>query len=113
MNPNKRKHSGKLEINDLLDDAVANAIARRGFSQDLSDEEAAMVGGGKLAVSEIAIDDIAIAGFKPIYPLPTKPICWPIDPVCYPIEPCPPKPCEPIIAGLIYIPPGGDVAELA
>lgn len=101
MKPNQRKHSSKLEINDLLDDAVTNAIARRGFSEDLSDDEAASIAGGKLAVSDIAIKDIAIAGFKPIDPLPPKPICLPIyPPVCPPIKPCPP-----IIAGLIYIPP--------
>ncbi len=27
MNPNKINYSGKIEINDLIDDAVANAIA--------------------------------------------------------------------------------------
>ena len=108
MNPNKRKLSGQLEINDLIDDAVTNAIGRRGFSQDLSDDEAASVAGGALAVSKIAINDIAIAGFKPIDPLPTKPICLPpikpYPPLPCPPQPCPPKPCEPIITGLIYIP---------
>ncbi|MFB2974922.1 hypothetical protein [Microseira sp. BLCC-F43] len=123
MNPNQRKPSTQLEINDLIDDAVTNAIARRGFSEDLSDEEAASVAGGRLAASEMAIDDIAIAGFKPIYPPPTKPICLPIDPIYPPIKsypplpcppkPCPPKPCDPppIIAGLMPIPDKG--AELA
>ncbi|GET44233.1 hypothetical protein [Microseira wollei] len=119
MNPNQRKPSSQFEINDLIDDAVTNAMARRGFSEDLSDEEAASVAGGGIVLSEMAIDDMAIAGFKPIYPLPTKPICLPIDPVCPPIkpyppqpcppQPCPPKPCyPPVIAGLIAMP-----AELA
>ncbi len=111
MNPNQRKLSTQLEINDLIDDAVTNAIARRGFSQDLSDDEAARIGGGALAVSDVAINDIAIAGFKPIDPLPTKPICLPPIKPCPP-QPCPPKPCEPIIAGLIYIPPD-KIAPLA
>ena len=111
MNPNQRKLSTQLEINDLIDDAVTNAIARRGFSQDLSDDEAASVAGGRLAVSDVAINDIAIAGFKPIDPLPTKPICLPPIKPCPP-QPCPPKPCEPIIAGLIYIPPD-KIAPLA
>ena len=95
MNPNKRKHGGQLEINDLIDDAVTNAIARRGFSETLSDDEAARIGGGQLQATELKIDDIAIAGFMPI------------DPVCPPI-----KPCEPLIVGLIY-PPPGDASELA
>ena len=105
MNPNKRKLSGQLEINDLIDDAVTNAIGRRGFSQDLSDDEAASVAGGALVLSEKPIDDLTIAGFKPICPPPVKPICLPPIKPCPP-QPCPPKPCEPpIIAGLIYIPP--------
>ena len=109
MNPNKRKHSGQLEINDLIDDAVTNAIARRGFSEILSNDEAAKIGGGQLQATELTLDDIAIAGFMPIDPLPTKPICLPIDTV-YPLPII--KPCEPVIAGLIYIPPG-DTGELA
>ncbi|GET44232.1 hypothetical protein [Microseira wollei] len=122
MNPNQRKHSTQFEINDLIDDAVTNAMARRGFSEDLSDDEAASVAGGRLAVPEMAINDMMIAGYKPICPPPIKPICLPIDPVCPPIkpyppqpcppQPCPPKPCyPPVIAGLMYIPDKG--AELA
>jgi hypothetical protein len=98
MSGNPRKHKN-LEINDLIGDAVKNAIARR-ECQDaeddlltLSDREAARIGGG-LSFDIIAEpDDIIVAGFKPIDPSiePTDP---PIKPICPPI----------IIVGMIYPP---------
>jgi hypothetical protein len=49
----ERKYNGKLEINDLIDDAVKNAVERRNQSLDsedallaLSDTEATNVAGG-------------------------------------------------------------------
>lgn len=96
-----KKSNHQLEINDLIDDAITNAVTRRGLVETLSDEEAASVGGGltaeknkKLAVNE----PYAIAGFKPIYPYcpPTKPV----EPACPPVKPI----CPPIIAGMIALP---------
>lgn len=50
MDANQRNYKGQVEINDLIGDAVNNAVARRHQvidSQDaLSDEEAANVAGG-------------------------------------------------------------------
>ena len=62
----KKKNSNiQLEINNLIDDAVNNAVARRNPDQDsedalltLSDEEMANVAGG--------IANIAVAGFFPV-----------------------------------------------
>lgn len=49
----ERKYNGKLEINDLIDDAVKNAVERQNQSLDsedallaLSDTEATNVAGG-------------------------------------------------------------------
>ncbi|MHC5773024.1 hypothetical protein [Nostoc sp.] len=46
----ERKHNGQLEINDLIDDAVKNAVERRNQGLDsedaLSDEEMKNVAGG-------------------------------------------------------------------
>jgi hypothetical protein len=71
---NNRKYNNHSEINDLIDEAVNNALARRNEVQDpsasllnLSDEEVANIVGGKT--------NPAIAGFKPVYP--TKPVCPP------------------------------------
>ncbi|OZH53563.1 hypothetical protein AFK68_16785 [Hydrocoleum sp. CS-953] len=98
-----KKYSHKLEINDLIDNAIDNAVVRRGLVETLSDDEAKIIGGG-LSVS-LAQKTPTVAGFKPICP-PIKPI----EPVCYPIKPikpfCPPiKICPPIVVGLIAVPP--------
>ncbi|MEH2378635.1 MAG: hypothetical protein V7K27_06990 [Nostoc sp.] len=46
----ERKHKGQLEINDLIDDAVKNAVERRNQGLDvedaLSDEEIKSIAGG-------------------------------------------------------------------
>ncbi|MGD1805065.1 hypothetical protein ACP6PL_06445 [Dapis sp. BLCC M126] len=96
-----KKYNRKLEINDLIDDAINNAVARRGLVETLSDDEAKRIGGG-LSLSP------AIAGYKPICP-PTQPIIKPIEPVCLPTKPIEPfyppiKICPPIIVGLIAVP---------
>ncbi|MGD1704248.1 MAG: hypothetical protein F6K22_07690 [Okeania sp. SIO2F4] len=90
-----KKSNRKLEINDLIDNAIDNAVARRGLVETLSDDEAQSIGGGL----SLAPQKPVIAGFKPIcYPIK------PIEPVCYPIKP-PIKPfCPPIIVGLIAVP---------
>ena len=50
MERKERKYNGQIEINDLIDDAVKNAVARRNQGLDLenalSDEEAKSVAGG-------------------------------------------------------------------
>jgi hypothetical protein len=74
MNPKAIKYNGSIEINDLFDDAVKNAVARRNQaidSQDvLSDEETkSIVGGivgGSKAVNPVAIGLIALPPKPPI-----------------------------------------------
>lgn len=50
MNENQNQNSNSLEINDLIDDAVKNAVVRRSdlmeAEDNLSDEESASVNGG-------------------------------------------------------------------
>lgn len=50
MERKERKYNGQIEINDLIDDAVKNAVARRNQGLDsenaLSDKEAKSVAGG-------------------------------------------------------------------
>ncbi|MEH2276488.1 MAG: hypothetical protein V7K40_17265 [Nostoc sp.] len=50
MERKERKYNSQIEINDLIDDAVKNAVARRNQGLDsentLSDEEAKSVAGG-------------------------------------------------------------------
>jgi hypothetical protein len=92
-----KNYNRQLEINDLIDDAISNAVTRRGLVENLSDDEAASVGGG------LEVANPMIAGFKPIDPVcpPTKP---PIKPTCPPTKP-PIKPiCPPIVVGIIYSP---------
>ena len=93
MNPNKINYSGKIEINDLIDDAVVNAIARRSGWETLSDEEAARVAGGQT-------ESIVLEEADPIY-LPKDPICVPIKPTKLPIKFI----CPPLIMGKIAPPP--------
>jgi hypothetical protein len=104
------KSNRQIEIHDLIDDAITNAVARRGLVEKqeallpLSDDEAAMIPGG-LGVEEtarvaVSLNPGIIAGFKPICP-PIKP---PIKPICPPPKP-PIKPiCPPILVGIIYSP---------
>jgi hypothetical protein len=47
MKPNKINYTSQLQINDLIDNAVVNAIARRSSWETLSDDEAARVAGGQ------------------------------------------------------------------
>ncbi len=67
MEGNQRKSTGWLEINDLIDDAVNNAVARRSLGTDsedalsaLSYEEAARVAGG--------LTTGTVAGLKSVCP---------------------------------------------
>ena len=87
MNGQQRKYN-QVEINDLIDDAVNNAIKRRGAtdSQDdfltLSDEEATGVAGGLQATVHGVIinpnpNPPLINGII-IKPKPTPPKLWPI-----------------------------------
>ncbi len=97
----------KLEINDLIGDAVNNALARRqgGMESEdgllaLSEEEARGIGGG-LSIQQLEIKPIdpcviepyvkepyVIAGYKPI------PICPPIIVGLIAWEPNPKEPIE-------------------
>lgn len=79
MAKNKNERHSQFEINDLIDDAVNNAVERRNQALDansalsgLSEEEAANISGG-------LVTKFAIAGYRPI--------------------------CPPITVGIIYIPP--------
>jgi hypothetical protein len=64
MNNNQKQYSGLLEINDLIDDAVSNAIARRselvGLEDTLSDEESASIAGGIAEIPVIGVLDLPI-----------------------------------------------------
>ncbi|GAX36782.1 hypothetical protein [Nodularia sp. NIES-3585] len=80
MAKNQNERRTQFEINDLIDDAVNNAVERRNQALDadsdlsgLSEEEAANISGGQVTTK------IAIAGYRPI--------------------------CPPITLGIIYIPP--------
>ncbi|MGH1395034.1 MAG: hypothetical protein ACRAVC_13540 [Trichormus sp.] len=81
METNNRNCNNQIEINDLIDAAVSDAIARRNGNYEalpeLSTEDAENVTGG---IGSIVIGKpIAIAGYKPIcLPIITKPICPPI-----------------------------------
>lgn len=62
MEKHKRSYNGHLEINNLIDDAVNNAVARRNQGLDsedalssVSDEEAKSVAGGLIAKPPIII----------------------------------------------------------
>ena len=100
MEANK-KDNRQMAINDLIQDAITNAMTRRGLVEKeeallaLSDEEAARVAGGLTSV-------ITVAAFKPI------------EPVCSPTKPTPIKAiCPPTIVGLLPLAPRRNDAELA
>jgi hypothetical protein len=79
MEINQGNFKNQIEINDLIDAAVSDALERRSKNlhtdeslSDLSDAVAENVTGG-------LIKPIAIAGYKPIKPVIAgyKPICFP------------------------------------
>jgi hypothetical protein len=119
MNANK-VNSGRFEINDLIDDAVKNAVARRSQvidSEDallvLAETEAQSILGGAVAIPESAI-------FKS-KPWVTAGMIAPVEPICPPVitgkiavlQPTPkptPKPTPiivdcPMTTGLIAVNP--------
>ncbi|MEA5565617.1 MULTISPECIES: hypothetical protein [unclassified Anabaena] len=78
MEINHRNFKNQIEINDLIDGAISDALARRSETintdenlSDLSDAVAENVTGG-------LIQPITIAGYKPIVIAGYKPICPPI-----------------------------------
>jgi hypothetical protein len=80
MESNQRKHNSKVEINDLIDDAVNNALARRNEALvDVSNEEAENIAGG------LAIFPIILGFIKP----------FPLGKIA----------CPPIVVGLIAVNP--------
>jgi hypothetical protein len=87
----------QMEINDLIDDAITNALVRRGLVEKeetlltLSEQETAGVIGGLTS-------KIAVAGFKPI-----NPVCPPTKPTIKPV-------CPPIVIGLIALPDNEQLA---
>jgi hypothetical protein len=101
----KKSHQ-QMEINDLIADAVNNAVARRELAATeegllgLSDEEAASIAGGltsETTFTELKPTDSdyppTIAGMMPL----------PDDPKIQPI-------CEPVVVGLIYVDPTEEIA---
>lgn len=98
-------------IRDSINDAISNAITRRGLVEEtlfaLSDEETAGITGGLNAETAIVVHDsnfeIAVAGFKQVEPIysPIKPS---IKPICLPTKPIIKPICPPVVAGLIFIP---------
>jgi hypothetical protein len=93
MKPNKINYTSQLQINDLIDNAVVNAIARRSSWETLSDDEAARVAGGQT-------ESIVLEEGDPIY-LPKDPICVPIESTNRPIKFI----CPPLVVGIIVPPP--------
>ena len=100
MNENKVNYNSRFEINELIDHAVNNAVARRSQvidSEDallvLAETEAQSILGGAVAISEFKISPVittgkiaapqpicppAVAGFLPVTKPPIKPVCPPI-----------------------------------
>jgi hypothetical protein len=90
------KRNRIMEINDLIHDAISNALTRRGLVEEeactaLSDEEAAKIAGGLTS-------EIKSIKFDPI-----EPVCPPI--LVGLIEATPIKKiyCPPILVGLIAV----------
>ncbi|MEH2450676.1 hypothetical protein [Nostoc sp.] len=65
MERKERKYNSQIEINDLIDDAVKNAVARRNQGLDsentLSDEEAKSVAGGVSELVPIILGNFPIS----------------------------------------------------
>ncbi len=56
MEHNKQPHSSSVEINDLIEDAVSNALARRNDClSDMTDEEVKNIAGGVTTVLGVII----------------------------------------------------------
>ncbi|MBW4565265.1 MAG: hypothetical protein KME32_30105 [Mojavia pulchra JT2-VF2] len=97
-----KKYNQQMEINDLIADAVTNAVTRRGLLGTeegllgLSDHEAASIAGGLTS-------ETTITKLKPIDPVIAGMIALPDDPPVKPI-------CEPIIVGLIAVDPPEEIA---
>jgi hypothetical protein len=77
----KNQDDSNIQINDLIDAAVSDALERRSENlhtdeslSDLSDAVAENVTGGLI---KPIIKPIAIAGYKPILIAGYKPICFP------------------------------------
>jgi hypothetical protein len=68
MEKHQKSSNIQIEINNLIDDAVNHALARRNQNLDveaaLSDDEAGNIAGGQIT----SVKSIAIAGYKPIWP---------------------------------------------
>ncbi|MEH2324604.1 MAG: hypothetical protein V7K32_13720 [Nostoc sp.] len=67
MQAKERKYNNQIEINDLIDDAVKNAVTRRNEVFDseeallaMSDEEAKSVAGGVSKLNPIILGKFAI-----------------------------------------------------
>ncbi|MEH2319608.1 hypothetical protein [Nostoc sp.] len=71
----ERKYNGQLEINDLIDDAVKNAVERRNQGLDsedaLSDEEMKSVAGGIIISNIFKLPILTTTGIV-AYPYPDK-----------------------------------------
>jgi hypothetical protein len=86
MDANQRNYKGQLEINDLIDDAVKNAVFRRNEvidSEDalsaLSNDEAGSIAGGITKPIPIEPISLGIIAYEPPiicgnFPLPKNPI---------------------------------------
>jgi hypothetical protein len=96
-----KKYNHQIEINDLIDDAITNAVTRRGLSAVSDDEAASIVGGlsRQIAVEEFKLIKPICPPPKPMYP-PTVAGFKPVTPICPPPKPI----CPPIIAGMIALP---------
>lgn len=67
MEAKERKYNNQIEINDLIDDAVKNAVTRRNEALDsgeallsMSDEESKSVAGGESKLNPIILGKIFI-----------------------------------------------------
>ncbi|MBE9037088.1 hypothetical protein [aff. Roholtiella sp. LEGE 12411] len=70
MEAKERKYNSQIEINDLIDDAVKNAVTRRNEALDseeallsMSDEEAKSVAGGASVLLPIKLFPIILGKF--------------------------------------------------
>lgn len=69
MDTTQRNYRSQVEINDLVDEAVKNSVARRNQAMDsadalsnLSDEQAGTVTGGGKAQDLIALGGVLVGG---------------------------------------------------